>query len=240
MIWHHCLSITIFLFFRLKGLAQGLNSELNEHNDLLDRWLNRFPSCHSFHTCQQFKTNFHTRAKYKHILRVIIIFYPMQQFETNFPPGWTTRVKVSVSRWRSKTRRWKRFSKNRKFMSRWCQWWHAIKVSVKRSHTLQRVFKKSWRNVRQDWSQTKLVKNTYLSWKTMCYSSEMGKKSTLDFKWIYTEHPLERNISARYHVYALWKGQLYENSPDSQLVGKICIYLLTLWALTTNKLRPIF
>ena len=25
-------------FFRLKGLAQGLNSELNEHNDLLDRW----------------------------------------------------------------------------------------------------------------------------------------------------------------------------------------------------------
>ena len=26
------------MFFRLKGLAQGLNSELNEHNDLLDRW----------------------------------------------------------------------------------------------------------------------------------------------------------------------------------------------------------
>ena len=26
------------IFFRLKGLAQGLNSELNEHNDLLDRW----------------------------------------------------------------------------------------------------------------------------------------------------------------------------------------------------------
>ena len=109
----------------------------------------------------------------------LLYFYPMQQFESNFPPGWTTRVKVSVSRWRSKTRRWKRFSKNRKFMSRWCQWWHAIEVSVKRSHTLQRVFKKSWRNVRQDWSQTKLLKNTYLSWKSMCYSSEMGKKSTL-------------------------------------------------------------
>ena len=30
--------VLIQFFFRLKGLAQGLNSELNEHNDLLDRW----------------------------------------------------------------------------------------------------------------------------------------------------------------------------------------------------------
>ena len=130
----------------------------------------------------------------------LLYFYPMQQFESNFPPGWTTRVKVSVSRWRSKTRRWKRFSKNRKFMSRWCQWWHAIKVSVKRSLTLQRVFKKSLRNVRQDWSQTKLVKNTYLSWKTMCYSSEMGKKSTIDFKW-----RLDGRCASNLHGTSSWK-----------------------------------
>ena len=36
--------------------------------------------------CQQFKTNFHTGAKYKYIHRVIIIFLPHATIWNQFPP----------------------------------------------------------------------------------------------------------------------------------------------------------